>query len=165
MTPLEPIRRVALMVPADGIVQSVAVPVGATVREGQEVVQLDRAAAAARLKIAQAGVKEVQAALKDLMVQSRAAETLKSTVEVADLHEKLIGRPRPGPTSAQVRPRPTLEDMTCEYVLRVLGQSKGNKSEAARILGVPRRTLYRMLERYAEAGKLSDVRHVGPSVH
>jgi len=88
-----------------------------------------------------------------------------STVEVADLPEKLIGRPRPGPTSPQVRPRPTLEDMTCEYVLRVRGQSKGNKSETARILGVPRRTLYRMLERYAEAGKLSDMGHSGASVH
>jgi DNA-binding NtrC family response regulator len=88
-----------------------------------------------------------------------------STVEVGDLPEKLVGQPKPGPASAQRRGRPTLEEMTSEYVLRVLEQVKGNKSEAARILGVPRRTLYRMLGRYAEAGRGPDVGHPGPSVH
>jgi two-component system response regulator HydG len=88
-----------------------------------------------------------------------------STVEVGDLPERLAGRPKAGPTSSPLLARQTLDEMTFEYVLRILEQSKGNKSEAARVLGVPRRTLYRMLERYAEAGRISDVGHPGASVH
>jgi DNA-binding NtrC family response regulator len=88
-----------------------------------------------------------------------------STVEVADLPAKLIGRPKAGQLSPKPEPRPTLEEMTCRYVLRILEQAKGNKSEAARILGVPRRTLYRMLERYSDAGKPSDLGRADASVH
>lgn len=58
---LEPGRRVALMATADGIVRQVAAPIGATVRENQEVIQLDRAEANARLKIATAEVSQAQA--------------------------------------------------------------------------------------------------------
>src|SRR5438309_1930289 len=61
----EPGRRVGLVAPADGVLRSLAVPVGATVREGAEVAQLDRAEASARLKIAQAVVKEMQAAVEE----------------------------------------------------------------------------------------------------
>jgi pyruvate/2-oxoglutarate dehydrogenase complex dihydrolipoamide acyltransferase (E2) component len=55
---------VTILTPTDGVVRSIEVPVGASVREGQEIAQLDRAEAAARLKIAQANVKEIQAMLK-----------------------------------------------------------------------------------------------------
>jgi two-component system response regulator HydG len=41
----------------------------------------------------------------------------------------------------------TLEAMESRYVQRVLGLVAGNKTRAAEILGVDRRTLYRMLER------------------
>jgi multidrug efflux pump subunit AcrA (membrane-fusion protein) len=58
---LEPTRRVAVMATADGVVRSLVVPLGAMVRENQEIIQLDRGEAAARLKIAQAEVKEMQA--------------------------------------------------------------------------------------------------------
>ncbi|MBX6314920.1 MAG: efflux RND transporter periplasmic adaptor subunit, partial [Isosphaeraceae bacterium] len=58
---LEPARRVTIVATSEGFVRSLSVPVGATVREGQEVAQLDRAEAAARLKIAQALLKEAQA--------------------------------------------------------------------------------------------------------
>jgi RND family efflux transporter MFP subunit len=63
---LEPSRRVMLMAPADGIVRSLEVPVGAVVRELAVVAELDRTEAAARVKIAQAVVKEMQAALDDV---------------------------------------------------------------------------------------------------
>jgi DNA-binding NtrC family response regulator len=51
--------------------------------------------------------------------------------------------------------RPTLAEVTRRYVLQVLGEVGGNKTEAARLLGVPRRTLYRMLARL-ESGESSD---------
>jgi multidrug efflux pump subunit AcrA (membrane-fusion protein) len=61
---LEPIRRVVLVAPADGIVRSLDVRPGTTVKESQEVAQLDRSEAAARVKIVQAELKEKQAILK-----------------------------------------------------------------------------------------------------
>ncbi len=60
---LEPIRRVAVMATADGVMRTFDLPVGSTVRPGQEIAGLDRSEAAARLKIAQASVKEMQAAI------------------------------------------------------------------------------------------------------
>jgi RND family efflux transporter MFP subunit len=57
---LEPVRRVTLMATADGVVRSQDARAGAAVREGQEIAQLDRGEAGARLKIAQAEVKEQQ---------------------------------------------------------------------------------------------------------
>jgi len=42
----------------------------------------------------------------------------------------------------------TLEELEKKYLIRVLKETGGNKSEAAKILGVDRRTLYRMAERY-----------------
>jgi multidrug efflux pump subunit AcrA (membrane-fusion protein) len=61
---LEPVRRVTLVAPRDGLVRSFSVQLGATVREAQEVAQLDRSEAAARLKAALAEVKEKQALVK-----------------------------------------------------------------------------------------------------
>jgi len=48
----------------------------------------------------------------------------------------------------------TLRDLEREYVAKVLDATNGNKTEAAKILGVDRTTLYRKLEEY----KLKDDR-------
>jgi DNA-binding NtrC family response regulator len=71
-----------------------------------------------------------------------------SIVEESDLPDKLIVHARTGPSADASEDRPTLEERTRDYVLQVLEEAGGNKTEAARILGVPRRTLYRMLERF-----------------
>ncbi|MGB0679267.1 MAG: sigma 54-interacting transcriptional regulator, partial [Polyangiales bacterium] len=42
---------------------------------------------------------------------------------------------------------PTLEDMENRYILQVLKVVGGNKTQAAKVLGVERRTLYRRLEK------------------
>jgi multidrug efflux pump subunit AcrA (membrane-fusion protein) len=63
-TVLEPVRRVTLVAPADGALVSQKAKIGDEVKEGQEVAQLDRTEAAARLKAAQAEVREQQAALE-----------------------------------------------------------------------------------------------------
>jgi transcriptional regulator of acetoin/glycerol metabolism len=42
----------------------------------------------------------------------------------------------------------SLDELTREHVTRVLAAADGNKTRAAEILGVDRRTLYRMLKRY-----------------
>ncbi|MES2641459.1 MAG: sigma-54 dependent transcriptional regulator [Myxococcota bacterium] len=41
-----------------------------------------------------------------------------------------------------------LEEIERRYILKVLGAVGGNKTEAARVLGLDRKTLYRKLERY-----------------
>jgi two-component system, NtrC family, response regulator AtoC len=45
-----------------------------------------------------------------------------------------------------------LEEVERRYILRVLDAVHGNKSKAAQVLGLDRKTLYRRLERYAAAG-------------
>ena len=42
-----------------------------------------------------------------------------------------------------------LEEVERRYILRVLEAVGGQKTDAARILGLDRKTLYRKLERYA----------------
>jgi DNA-binding NtrC family response regulator len=50
---------------------------------------------------------------------------------------------------------PTLEALEDRYIRRVLEAVKGNKTQAAKILGLPRRTFYRRLERLASNGNPS----------
>jgi two-component system response regulator HydG len=47
----------------------------------------------------------------------------------------------------------TLEELERRYVVRVLESVDGNKAAAARVLGIERRTLYRMIERWGESSK------------
>jgi two-component system response regulator HydG len=47
----------------------------------------------------------------------------------------------------------TLDEVERRYVLRVLEAAGGNKSEAARILGLDRKRLYRMLERWGTTSR------------
>ena len=72
-----------------------------------------------------------------------------STVEERDLPDTILVQAHTGGPEGPAAPRPTLEDTIRTYVLQILAESGGNKTAAARALGVPRRTLYRMLERYA----------------
>ena len=44
----------------------------------------------------------------------------------------------------------TLEELERRYIERVLKAVGGNKTQAAQVLGLDRRTLYRKLERYAK---------------
>jgi DNA-binding NtrC family response regulator len=46
---------------------------------------------------------------------------------------------------------PTLDEVERRYIERVLKASGGNKTQAARVLGLDRRTLYRKLDRYEKS--------------
>ncbi|HEX5032485.1 MAG TPA: sigma-54 dependent transcriptional regulator [Candidatus Eisenbacteria bacterium] len=85
-----------------------------------------------------------------------------SIVEESDLPDKIVHHA--GPVPATPGGQATLDEMTRRYVLSVLDKVRGNKTEAARILGVPRRTLYRMLERYG-VGTEVEVSQSGTSIH
>jgi DNA-binding NtrC family response regulator len=51
--------------------------------------------------------------------------------------------PAPGALLAQAARRPSLEELTAEYVALVLREVGGDKAKAAEILGISKRTLYR----------------------
>ncbi len=73
---LEPARSVRLVAPVDGLIRSVDARLGGTVRESQEVVQFDPTEANARLRVAEAEVKEKQ-------THPAEYETARARVEVA----------------------------------------------------------------------------------
>jgi RND family efflux transporter MFP subunit len=86
---LEPARRVMVVAPADGVIQSLDARLGGTVRESQELAQLDRTEATAKLKMASAEIKEKQALLKTNAalgdVYSAQLEAAQARAELAQL--------------------------------------------------------------------------------
>jgi two-component system response regulator HydG len=62
--------------------------------------------------------------------------------------------PAPSTLLAQAARRPTLDELTREYVSLVLREAGGDKAKAAEILGVSKRTLYRW-QKQVSAGDTS----------
>lgn len=85
---LEPIRSVSLVAPADGMIRGVNAQLGAAVRASQEIAQLDRAEASARLKMVQAEVREKQALVK-AAVNSPNEPYYKAQLEAAEARVEL----------------------------------------------------------------------------
>jgi DNA-binding NtrC family response regulator len=104
----------------------------------------DRAVAALRAYAWPGNVRELES-----VVERAAAIAAGSMIEARDLPETLLAPTRVEAPEVAANERPTLEATIRDYVLRALAESGGNKTAAARSLAVPRRTLYRMLERYA----------------
>jgi DNA-binding NtrC family response regulator len=75
-------------------------------------------------------------------------------VTVADLPDKISRYSRGEMVIASDDPSelPTLADLESRYIRRVLRAVKGNKTQAAQVLGLARRTLYRRLERLEKEG-------------
>ena len=69
-------------------------------------------------------------------------------IAVDDLPAELRGAAGAGAAGDLVGDAPTLDELKRRYIRRVLEESGGNVSRAAAILGVDRRSLYRMLQRY-----------------
>jgi DNA-binding NtrC family response regulator len=73
-------------------------------------------------------------------------------ITINDLPQRIIERAAP-PTAPVVYPsasliddRPSLAELERRYAQLVLAETNGNKSRAAEILGIDRRTIYRYLE-------------------
>lgn len=72
-----------------------------------------------------------------------------AVISAADLPGHLVARGDGGVTVGQALARQlTLHELEREYIDQILEATRGNKTEAARILGVDRTTLYRKLEEY-----------------
>ena len=74
------------------------------------------------------------------------------TIESDDLLEELrpaAARPaEPASPTPEPDDLPSLEELERRYIVQVLRHTKGNKEDAARILGIDRRTLYRWRTRH-----------------
>jgi len=72
-----------------------------------------------------------------------------SRIELEDLPRNVVADGQSSIVLAQALTKQlTLRDLEREYVAKVLDATNGNKTEAAKILGVDRTTLYRKLEEY-----------------
>lgn len=80
---------------------------------------------------------------------------LKSAVNKVDIltDSEIITRDHLPPHFAMQKPVPstsskTLEDIEKEHIMRVLAETDGNQSQAANVLGINRKTLYKKIKKY-----------------
>jgi DNA-binding NtrC family response regulator len=92
-------------------------------------------------------VRELRNTIERLVVSSRG-----SLIEAFDLPDAVTAPPH-ALVEQPFADLPTLDQLERRYLLHVLDAAKGNRTRAAEILGVDRRTLYRMAERFGIALK------------
>jgi DNA-binding NtrC family response regulator len=88
-------------------------------------------------------VRELENTLERLVVEARGG-----TIDVADLPPAFREARAPLETGL-FSGLPSLEEIEKRYLRHVLAEVKGNRSRAAEVLGIDRRTLYRMAERFS----------------
>jgi len=90
-------------------------------------------------------VRELENAVNRLAVFAPTARITREHVE-AEQKRTVVAPEREGEAGVAVAPDRLLE-IERQHILRVLKQTRGNKSEAARRLGIERKTLYKKAER------------------
>jgi DNA-binding NtrC family response regulator len=85
-------------------------------------------------------VRELENTIERLVVLSRG-----SIIDVADLPFKASG---PDLHERLFADLPSLDELERRYLVHVIEQVGGNRTRAAEVLGIDRRTLYRMAERF-----------------
>ena len=92
-------------------------------------------------------VRELESAIEYAVLHARGSE-----IAPEDLPSKLnaphIRAAARSPLSALFGDLPSLDELERRYLLHVLEAAGGNRTRAAEILGIDRRTLYRMVERF-----------------
>ena len=73
-----------------------------------------------------------------------------------DLPAQIVDAQPAGPPAVPDTERPPLAELKRRYVQIVLSEQGGNISRAARVLGIDRRSLHRLLERYATGKPAAD---------
>lgn len=87
-------------------------------------------------------VRELRNTIERLVVSSRG-----SIIEAFDLPDTMRAV-RPAPPDQPFADLPTVDELERRYLLHVLAAAQGNRTRAAEILGIDRRTLYRVAERF-----------------
>jgi DNA-binding NtrC family response regulator len=81
------------------------------------------------------------------VVERAVALASHAILSVDDLPPELLYKKRTRENHSDILPG-TLKALQKEQVLRMLESTHGNKERTARLLGISRRTLYRLVERY-----------------
>jgi len=92
-------------------------------------------------------VRELESAIEYAVLHARG-----NAIDPEDLPEKLqsaqVRSAARSPLSALFEDLPALDELERRYLLYILEVAGGNRTRAAEILAIDRRTLYRMIERY-----------------
>ena len=93
-------------------------------------------------------VRELESAIEYAVLHARG-----HAIVPEDLPEKLqsanVRAAARSPLSALFEDLPALDELERRYLLYILEVTGGNRTRAAEVLGIDRRTLYRMIERYS----------------
>jgi DNA-binding NtrC family response regulator len=92
-------------------------------------------------------VRELESAIEYAVLHARGNEVTADDLPPKLQSQQLKAAAR-SPLSALFGDLPSLEELERRYLLHVLEAAGGNRTRAAEILGIDRRTLYRMAERY-----------------
>lgn len=92
-------------------------------------------------------VRELESAIEYAVLHARG-----HAIDPEDLPEKLqsaqVRAAARSPLSALFEDLPALDELERRYLLYILEVTGGNRTRAAEVLGIDRRTLYRMIDRY-----------------
>jgi DNA-binding NtrC family response regulator len=116
----------------------------ASAEAGKPAPQLEAEASAKLVRYHWPGnVRELQSAIQTAVILSR-----NDTIGINDLPPKVVGAAQNSTEIVDkgLRQKSSLGEIEQEYIRQVVASVGGNKSEAAAILGIDRKTLYRKLE-------------------
>ncbi len=113
----------------------------ATARARRDVRLVEEAVEALVTHAWPGNVRELENTVERLVLAARGGR-----ITAVDVHETL--RPRAPVGAPAFADLPTLDQLEQRYILHVLEAAGGNRTRAARMLGIDRRTLYRMAARF-----------------
>ncbi len=93
-------------------------------------------------------VRELEAAVEYAALRARGSEVLAEDLPAKLLSEKFKQAASRVHLSELYADLPSLDELEKRYLLHVLEKTGGNRTKAAEIAGIDRRTLYRMAERF-----------------
>ncbi|HEX8163282.1 MAG TPA: sigma-54 dependent transcriptional regulator [Pyrinomonadaceae bacterium] len=96
----------------------------------------------------QGNVRELESAVEYAALRARGAEIAPEDLPAKLQTEAARAAAARSPLSALYEDLPTLDELERRYLLHVLEAAGGNRTRAAELLGIDRRTLYRMAERF-----------------
>ena len=93
-------------------------------------------------------VRELEAAVEYAALRSRGGEILAEDLPVKIVSEEFKQPALHFDLSELYADLPSFDELEKRYLLHVLEKTNGNRTKAAEVLGIDRRTLYRMAERF-----------------
>ena len=123
-------------------------------KASKQVVGLTAAAAEKLMLYSWPGnVRELQNCMERAVALTQ-HDHIKVTDLPREIGEAEMGEPEPEMARSGDSPQrvPTLEEIERRHIVKVLNIAEGNKTQAARMLGLDRKTLYRRLKRYGLDG-------------